>query len=1084
MMPRYEKLSYEEYRDIAVRELGVEEDRVDLSVSKAEGGKSLNELDKKILQAGWPHIHGDLYGDSFYPDSFSRALAISGVMRDELEEIIQDLDTGAYLSDKAKEVLQAGWPVEHGDIGEPFKDIYKDRPKAPPEVEVKPEKDKTKRKAVVVEYWKDIHGKDYFDYVKEASNKTGASTYDIEKSIRKVHSIKPLSKRDKEILQAGWPHIYGKAGSEFVYPSAYKVTTVASMINFAENIVEIKGRITPEIEAKRAAAQVKLDYFKKVRGTPLEERVEIPEEIKEEYYPPSKTWGLEKRIEFTSEWTGKSKAFIRDALDSALKQSALGLDQRLVLEVGWPNVFGPPPKYKPDQMRKQLVEREVNIRFIYPSIDDVRKILEIPTREDKLEEAKIEKSLMPGYEQVLDKLTDVTVERITAAYNRFLGDKDLNILDRKILEVGWPDLFTAKGELKERKFEDGMRRAMRLTGADSVRVKEAVLNANTYRKLTQFDQKILKAGWPEIFGPPGTPFKQRKFIEDAPRDLAGGRFPFVPKGVKKEIRRPHKLKAPAKKVEVRKKIEEEKRRLGGYVDPEQVGVPFLFEPGSGEGIWVETRIPEKLTRKQLKDLGLWSPPPEKKVEPFYDPNADLLMQGIKRWITGKPAFTKAQEDYLMALWEKPDWWKPENLKKIRLIEGTRRPTFTKEEWEKVKKEHPVIYNIMRMLTMGKVPSIEDQQLLFDKLDVTEEFKKWVPKGLRPLKKKEKYYLVSDILNKLAAKGPRALTKTEREKLQYYDPEKFGKVGKPFKEKKYKDPKEVKPVGTEDEAKSLIRKAETAYARLTDFEKKILQSHFPEVYGFPGEDFKRREIEFGDYARQAIILTGATDAEVREAIRRGGDLKRYVRSKDIEILQAGWPHIFGKPGEHFKRLGVPIHPDLQVPEGWKTRLSRYSMKEILAEQEKHLEKLRKVYKRRAIRYLIVHFVLKTLAMSPHFDSIEQANRAHDEWLRAMTYRAEREFTKEEVINWFNKMEPRTIKLPKESIDYIQHGGTPPRVFNPKVELKDFNLKDFDPFAGEKFAEDSRLGSDLKFVKNILSGKAQYRFKKSMKNRSSC
>lgn len=222
------------------RELDVDIDRIDFAIYKAEENKKLNDLDRQILQVGWPHIHGE-YGGKWYSNEKEKAMDEYDITDNEIERALKNLASNDPMTKDNIWVLQAVYPSGFGSHGDEFKDpnetrgiiVGKNKDASEiGEVVIKKKKNvseglryptgKYKNGSYLIhKYVKDEKGKDFLDYVRQATRETGCTSAEAEKAVDRIHRGLSLSPKQKKILQAGWPHLYGNIGEEFQSASKY-----------------------------------------------------------------------------------------------------------------------------------------------------------------------------------------------------------------------------------------------------------------------------------------------------------------------------------------------------------------------------------------------------------------------------------------------------------------------------------------------------------------------------------------------------------------------------------------------------------------------------------------------------------------------------------------------------------------------------------------------------------------------------------------------------------------------------------------------------------------------------------------------
>lgn len=289
----YEKKSFKEHCQDAIDELDVGLDRVEVAVNRSRKERDLNKLDQQILQVGWPHIHGYL-GETFYDNEWHRAEELVGATETEIEDAIQNLELNHYLDDRQIEILQAGWPLEHGDIGEPFIDPLEPVRPQSQEEELEPvrefeptrktggpvKKEKgdagvrypsgrySKGTTKVHRYEKDVYGKDFYDYSNIAMQKTGSSRKEVETAVERVYDKRSLSQRQSNILQAGWPHIYGKPGTTFKLPNTFSENFIFEIF---QELPNYKQKQIEKLTNEYLALKKQIDRFKR----PLQSKTKL-----------------------------------------------------------------------------------------------------------------------------------------------------------------------------------------------------------------------------------------------------------------------------------------------------------------------------------------------------------------------------------------------------------------------------------------------------------------------------------------------------------------------------------------------------------------------------------------------------------------------------------------------------------------------------------------------------------------------------------------------------------------------------------------------------------------------------------------
>lgn len=864
--------------------------------------------------------------------------------------------------------------------------------------------------------------------------------------------------------------------------------------------VTIKSRLTPiekaRLEAKRAELEVEEKYRKQISGTPFEKKQKVKEEELPQYKPPSRSASLSDRIRHASDWTGETKLRIESAIDFIAEGQIIDVRDMKILQAGWPETFGTPPEIDPKISDFHNDDRVVK-NFKRPDIEKIRKVLlkEI-TIEERVKESDVPKVLKKNFEQAI-KATGATIERIWESLDAIKRGWKLTALDVAIIKAGWPEMIDAKGRVKEADWEQAVRIAMKNIQVSRKRVEEAVHKVNTFRKLVELDQKILQAGWPQVYGVSGTPFKKGRTIDNAPYSLGGGP---ASKAAIEERRRKIQGIEPAYKKDKKKKKEttekekvteakKEKTGLFGKEtakeDIKKKGYPTGFKVVREEGVI----FPEKdvlvyvnepaLTKKQIKDLTPeWILDREKpEVEPLYDPNADQLYEAIKFWLHGGKyggRYTKQQFEYA----------KKHPKEKIFQM-----PFLTKEQWKDVEKRHPVYYSVLKLLRTGKFST--DERI--ERLKTEREF---VTKHDLPLEREKFKTKFFDTFEKY--EDGKRLTKDDMGILQFYDPKKFGSFGEKFKDPRKKDIKDVLPIGSKDEVAIAIKKSKVEYARLSDREKEILQSNFPKIFGIPGEKFKKQKDRFTDYAKRAMEATGRNMKEVVDAIERARE-DRFVRTKDKEILQSGWPHVFGKVGEHFKQGGHQFIPEVLPPDAsWDKFKQDWFIDNWfpgeLKKQEKRIkdsmERMNKRYVSRFKRFLVLHFLVAPIMHSPMSLDFETRNEFIARIEKQINWN--HQLIKEQMASnkFWKKYEKELesvsyVYIPKESVDYIKHGGTPPRVFEPNQKLVPFKISDIDKYVNpdlpsadslydkylqgwpDKYSEHEKIKKDSDLVRKIQS-----------------
>lgn len=340
----------------------------------------------------------------------------------EVHLAVERAYTGKKLTEKDKKILQVGWPELHGKLGEKFK-YLKENPSK--------------------------FAENFYDKgILKAKKKLGVRDYQVRRTIGNILKNRKLDDLEKQILQAGWPRLFGESGSKIKIPARFYI--------FAT--------LDPDFAGRKLTKNNRVEIAKKI--------------------------------------TGATEDRIYDVLSSAKKGNLLSEWEQEILDAGWHDIkdkfseaYLEVLNFSKDEFEK--IKNDINI----PTIDifstgrsfrtrfaAIKDILDVESSEIRTAILKLleNRSLDPKDKRILQVGWP---EHFGLQFGSFhMPEKFYIIRD-----------LTPKYQGKEIDDSDRQDIAIEITGAEIDEILVAIQKASGGEKLSKKDQEIIKAGWPDVY---------------------------------------------------------------------------------------------------------------------------------------------------------------------------------------------------------------------------------------------------------------------------------------------------------------------------------------------------------------------------------------------------------------------------------------------------------------------------------------------------------------------------------------------------------------------------------------------------------
>lgn len=359
---------------------GYSQDEIEDAISKADDREfdALSSDDKKILQSAYPDIYGKTGSEFPSPEKIKEKLIAedTGLSSGEVKSTMKKVEKGQYenLTENDKKALQEGWPDLYGKPGEPF-------PSDPDELrkkvisqatgysqrDVDDALDKAERdsyenlsekdKEILQKGYPQIYGKPGTSFPtdeqkikeKRIADAVGVSVTEVKSAIKKAEKGEELTASQKKILQTGWPNDYGSPGESFRYKSKAKDE------DEDEDDRTLTSRDTILVDKKDNELDIG-DRLQEIKDKLTAEKKEEEPEKKEEEPDKKEPVELNKdRYSGISKNLGVDTEEIDVAIAKAKKgeYDKVSAKEKQILQTGWPDVFGfPGSKLKEDAVIK------------------------------------------------------------------------------------------------------------------------------------------------------------------------------------------------------------------------------------------------------------------------------------------------------------------------------------------------------------------------------------------------------------------------------------------------------------------------------------------------------------------------------------------------------------------------------------------------------------------------------------------------------------------------------------------------------------------------------------------------------------